>query len=340
MANGFFLGGVSEGIADAEKRALERDRLTQDNALRTRALDLTEARNKADMGINERAQTLAEKNAARAASQESLARVDKQIADTMAVVGETVKSATAAGRDPEVIKRAVAPLVESAGRLAARVGRDPSTFAAQVDAMLTGPTTLEKATAEAQGKAQGEGLGKAAAAKALAAAGVVDPNAGFKDKGQMAQAEGSLRDDYRKDAGPFITIRDAKNRLDNIETTGAGDIALLFQYMKILDPGSTVREGEFATAASVAGVPGQIEALRQKVVGGGFLSKDARKQIKDQAQKIYESQAVQHDKMVTQYANITKRLGLNPDNVVIDLAPAAKPIEGVTPGGLKFRVGK
>ena len=322
MASGFFLGGVSEGIADAEKRALERDRLTQDNSLRTRALDLTEARDKASMGINERAQTLAEKNAARTASREDIARVDKQIAEISAVVGETVKNATAAGRDPEVIKRSVAPLVETASRLAARVGRDPSMFSAQVDAMLTGPTTTEKAAATAEGEAFGKGVGQARAAKALEAAGV-DPMGNFKSKDELVKAENALRDDFVKQSGPFIQMRDAKNRLDSLEASGAGDMALIFQFMKMLDPGSTVREGEYATAANSGGIPAAIQGYYNKALGTGAVGKKVRKEILEQANAFYEKQAVQHDKSATVYSNIAKRYKMNPDNVVIDLAPAA-----------------
>lgn len=338
MAGGFFLGGVAEGMADADKRALQREQLAQEAGLRTRALDLTEARNRADMGINERAQTLAEKNAAREAGRQGQAIVDKHIAETMAVVGETVKSAVAAGRDPDTIRKAVAPLVESAVGLAPRAGRDPAALMGQVDAMLTGPTTLEKTTAEAQGKATGEGLGKIAAAKALQAAGVEDPTAGFKDKDQLVKAENSLRDDFVKQAQPFIIMRDAKNRLDNLDKTGAGDMSLIFQFMKMLDPTSTVREGEYASAANAGGVPSQIQGYYNKALGDGVVGTKVRREILDQANKFYEAAAVQHDKTATTFANIAKRLKLNPDNVVIDLAPVGKAVKGTTPSGLNFSV--
>lgn len=340
MANGFFLGGVAEGMADADKRQMEKDKAAQELGLRTRALDLTEARNKADIGINERAQTLAEKNAARVAAQQGQAVVDKHISDTMAVVGETVKNAVAAGRDPDTIRKAVAPLVESAMKLAPRAGRDPTAIGASVEAMLTGPTTVEAETAKAQGKATGEGLGKIAAAKALQAAGIEDENAGFKSKDERVKAENSLRDDYTKIAAPFTTMRDAKNRIDNLDKSGAGDMALIFQFMKILDPTSTVREGEFATAQNAAGLPEAIRGSLNRAIGAGRLSEGAREQIISQSNKIYDAAKTQHDKNVEQFKGIAKRLSLDPKNVVIDLTPVTKAISGVTPGGLKFSVGQ
>ena len=35
----------------------------------------------------------------------------------------------------------------------------------------------------------------------------------------------------------------------------AGDMALIFSYMKMLDPNSTVREGEYATAQDAGSIP-------------------------------------------------------------------------------------
>ena len=49
--------------------------------------------------------------------------------------------------------------------------------------------------------------------------------------------------DYQKQNAAFGRIQAAAN-----DPTPAGDLALIFNYMKLLDPGSTVREGEFATA--------------------------------------------------------------------------------------------
>lgn len=339
MAGGFFLGGVAEGMADADKRALQREQLSQELGLRTRMLDLTEKNQTATQGIAERAQSLAEKESARSGAREGMAVVDKHIAETMKVVSETVQSAVAAGRDPAAIQKAVQPLVDSAKRLAARSGRDPAVFDAQVGAMLTGPTTVEANAAAAQGKVEGEAKGKIAAAKALQAAGVEDENAGFKSKDEKVKAENSLRDDYVKQAQTFIAMRDAKNRLDNIDKTGAGDMALVFQFMKMLDPGSTVREGEYASAANSGGVPSAIQALYNKALGEGSIGDKARAGILSQANKMFEAGALQHDKNTTTFANIAKRLKLDPNNVVIDLSPVGKsPVKGTTPSGLSYSV--
>lgn len=346
MANGFFLGGAAEGMAAADKRAIERERLAVDQALKERGLDLqsrgldiTEANNKAELGIRNRAQTLAERNAARAASNDATALVDKHINDTMSIVSEAVKAAAAAGKDPDTIRKTVAPLVASAKSLGSKVGRDPAIYDAQVNSLLLNPTSEDVAAAKAAGEAKGKALGAARAAKELQDQGIIPPSGQFKSLDEKVKAENALRDDFVKSSQPFATLSSAKTRLDSLEKTGAGDVALVFQYMKILDPGSTVREGEFATASNAAGVPSAIMSLYNKAVGGGVLGPKARQEITSQANKIFEAAAKAHDKSVTQYANIAKRSGMDPDNVIIDLSPVSSGA-GVTPSGLKFKVVK
>jgi hypothetical protein len=323
--SGFFAGGMADSMASIRKQEGEA-------ALKNRELDITDSYHKADVGLRGRAMDIAERAGKRADSTAIITQVEKNISDTMGIVSETIKGGISAGRDPEQIQAAVAPLVASAKGLGARIGKKPEMFDAMVNAQLFAPTPTEAGTAAGTTK------GAAAVAEGNAkTAGGFNPNA-IDDPVKKLEGENKLRDDYLKQAAPYITIRDSKNRLDNIERTGAGDVALLFQFMKILDPGSTVREGEFETAGSVAGVPGQIEALRQKVIGGGRLSEDARKQIISQSNKIYQAAANQHDKLQTQFAGIAKRSGLNPDNVTINLLPAGAAAAGTTPGGTTFRI--
>lgn len=297
--NGFFAGGMAASMQERAELGLKRDALAQEAGLRTRALDIQETSMK------------------NAAQRDILSRADSQIDDTMKIVGETISAGLAAGKDPVAIQKAIGPLVDSAKSLAAKAGRDPKALDSQVIAQLIKPTGVEAATAAGVAKATTE----IAQENTLKAAGY-DGLGKWKTLDEKVKAEGALRDDYLKQAQPFVTIRDAKNRLDNIAPTGAGDIALLFQYMKILDPGSTVREGEFATAASVAGVPGQIEGIRRQIVGGGRLSDSARKQIFDQSNKLYQAAALQHDKLTTTFANIAKKNRLDPNNTIPDILPA------------------
>lgn len=322
MANGFFLGGVAEGMENADKRAIARETLASETALREKQLSLDGQR----VGISERAQKLQENTAARSATNEDVTRATTQISELMTTAAEAAKSGLAAGRDPAMIGKAIAPLIEQAQKLAPYAKMDPTALGARGQALLVAPTQAEAlnaktnaAAAEKKGEVVGTAQGQVAAAKVLKEADIA-PSL-FKEHKDKVAAEGALRDDFLKQSADFIKLRDAKNRLDEIETTGAGDIALVFQYMKILDPGSTVREGEFATASQAAGVPSAVIAMYNKAVGGGMLAPEARRQIKSQAEKIYQSAGMQHDRLQNTFVDIAKRQGMTPDNVVINLAP-------------------
>ena len=70
------------------------------------------------------------------------------------------------------------------------------------------------------------------------------------------QLENTLRDEFNKQAGDFSALRSnySKIRTAQKADTAAGDLSLIFGYMKMLDPGSVVREGEFATAQNAGGI--------------------------------------------------------------------------------------
>jgi hypothetical protein len=316
--SGFFLGGAAEGMETARKAALSERELDANVGLKTRGLDLQE------------------RQIDRTEQNDLIARADKQVADTMSIVAETIKQGLAVGRTPEQIRAAVAPLVASASQIRAKIGGNPAALAAQVDAMLTGPTGLEAATAAGRAKGTQEGVTQRTAAEVIQGPG--GTGEGFiVDPAKRAEEEGKLRDDYVARSKDFITLRDFKDRIDSAPTTGAGDIALVFSYMKVLDPTSTVREGEYATANNAAGVPDAIRGMWNKLVGGGNLSSDARTQIKSSANTIWTKAAERHSNLTNQFAAIAKRRGINPNNVIIDFNPSA-PVTGRTPSGLNFTV--
>lgn len=145
---------------------------------------------------------------------------------------------------------------------------------------------------------------------------------GFKDAKQKADVEGGLRKEFVKASAPFTDSRDAFRRVMASENTGAGDVSLIFNFMKTLDPGSTVREGEFATAEQTAGIPGRVVQQYNKAITGERLTQDQRAEFKSQAEVLFERQKQQHEQRVTQFGGIAGRLGITPENVLIDLQSA------------------
>jgi hypothetical protein len=150
------------------------------------------------------------------------------------------------------------------------------------------------------------------------------PVAGFSN-GINVKGEGSLRAEFNKATQDFVTIGDA---YQNVRTaaatpTAAGDLSLIFAYMKMLDPTSVVREGEFANAQNAAGVPDQIANMYNKIVSGERLNPDQRKDFTAQAERIYRNVESRAKKTEDRYRGLATDYGYEPGRIVSDRgAPA------------------
>lgn len=145
-----------------------------------------------------------------------------------------------------------------------------------------------------------------------------------------------LRKEFSSKAEDFIKVRDARSRLQAsaARNTAAGDISLIFNYMKMLDPGSTVREGEAATAQQATGVPSQILNLYNRAITGERLNPEQRADFIATGESLYSKATEQHGKLVSEYTRLANRRGFAPEDVIVDFsapaggggaAPAASP---------------
>jgi hypothetical protein len=107
----------------------------------------------------------------------------------------------------------------------------------------------------------------------------------------------------------------------------AGDIALIFAFMKTLDPGSTVREGEFATAESAGSVSDSIWNRYNRVLKGERLG-ETRSDFVNQARLAFERKRKQQEIVNGRWQRKATAYGVNP-NLVVDLEEMAMPESGV-----------
>ena len=96
----------------------------------------------------------------------------------------------------------------------------------------------------------------------------------------------------------------------------AGDLALIFNYMKVLDPGSTVREGEFATAQDSGSVDDRTRGLYNRIVNGERLSAQQRADFADRATRLYSGAEQQYNDISGQYSAFAAAAGLPPEQVI------------------------
>ncbi len=102
------------------------------------------------------------------------------------------------------------------------------------------------------------------------------------------------------------------------DPSAAGDLALIFNFMKMLDPGSTVREGEFATAQNATGIPTQIRNLFNRAQSGERLSESQRRDFFGQAENIFSASRERSDTITDEFVRLGEKYGLNRDDIVIN----------------------
>lgn len=130
-----------------------------------------------------------------------------------------------------------------------------------------------------------------------------------------------LRKEFLKQSGEYQKVRDAYTRVQasTREPSAAGDLSLIFNYMKMLDPGSVVRESEFATAAKAGSFGERMQATVGKVLKGERLSVAMRADFLKKSKELFGGAESQHKKREKSYTRIAKRNNLPVMDVVVDI---------------------
>jgi hypothetical protein len=136
---------------------------------------------------------------------------------------------------------------------------------------------------------------------------------------QKIKLEGDLRDDYRKDSSNFVEIsRQARIIQDSLnDDSAAATLASATAFMKMLDPGSVVRESELAMAMKTNGALDRMGNYINVIQSGQVLTKqqkaDFAKLIKAYSNASNEAQRNLNKK----YGQIASEYGLDPKRVVV-----------------------
>jgi hypothetical protein len=150
---------------------------------------------------------------------------------------------------------------------------------------------------------------------------------------QRPKIETDFRKEYTAQTAGYRDVKSAYGRVLASQDNAVGDLSLIFGYMKMLDPGSVVREGEFATAQNAAGVPDRVLNIYNRVISGERLNESQRKAFKGQAEGLFKQAGQQENAVRKGMERIAKGYGLNTSNIFIEpteSAPTA-PEMGGTP---------
>ena len=131
---------------------------------------------------------------------------------------------------------------------------------------------------------------------------------------------GGQRKEFTRLSGDFVQVRDSFNRIVTSATKAspAGDLSLMFNYMKMLDPGSVVRESEFATVAATGSFGQRLQAAAEQFLAGNRLTDEQRKDFAERAELLMTAQTRSQLMLEQQFRDIAQRAGINGEDVVVD----------------------
>jgi len=134
----------------------------------------------------------------------------------------------------------------------------------------------------------------------------------------------------------YIESRDAYQRVlaSSESADSAGDVALIFNYMKLLDPGSVVREGEFKMLETSGSVLTRGYNSFQKQWNGKKLTDEQRNSIVARAEKIYKAKEGNYYEAMDFYQGMSNAAGVDFDLVMRDLS---KTVYNSNPGQNYFQ---
>jgi len=239
---------------------------------------------------------------------QAIAVADKAIADATTALATATNAPEKAAAE-SLLARANADKANIEAKYAEGVAKD----AILKRAADLGLTNAQRGSALAQTNKLGIESKKAALElEALKATGGVDPAKKFDQEDKLRKEYQGRTKVYGELGSTFNNIQSSANA-----NTGPGDIALITGFMKMLDPGSVVRETEFATARDTAGLFENLRNQAQKLKSGQLFSLDSkqRKEYVDLAKQYLDSAQKKAGEDKKALGVVVKNYKLNADNV-------------------------
>jgi hypothetical protein len=142
--------------------------------------------------------------------------------------------------------------------------------------------------------------------------------ASYGDPAERVKSESTLRNEFftRTKDNQYNQVYQNYQKILNSPDNASGDLGMIFAYMKLLDPSSTVREGEFANAQNATGVPARILNLYNQAISGQRLNPQQRSEFKSSAGAYAKPVLDQQRASEQYYSDLARQQGLDPRNVI------------------------
>lgn len=136
--------------------------------------------------------------------------------------------------------------------------------------------------------------------------------ASYKTFDAIQQSNEQALEEFKNNFNTFAGGVDENGNTINKESiladaTSISDIALIFAYFKMVDPSSTVREGEFATIENAGGVGTRYANMYNKLLTGERLNDNQRAQIYRIAKNKFENSKKSITSQRDRYTKLAKQ---------------------------------
>jgi hypothetical protein len=252
------------------------------------------------MGAERRAQAKAP-----AEQIEAVAKADAAVADA-----KTKQATAITAPDKEAADAALATANAAKAAVDAKFAEQITLADLKKKAADLGLTNAQTGSALAQARKLSLESQKAVLELEALKAGTPDPAKAF-DQEEKLRKEFQARTKVYGELGTTYSNIESSAKVK----TGPGDIALITGFMKMLDPGSVVRETEFATARDTAGLYTRLENSLKKAESGQFLQPKQREEFVNLAKQYLDSAQKKAGDDKKALGVVVKNYKLNPDNV-------------------------
>jgi hypothetical protein len=121
------------------------------------------------------------------------------------------------------------------------------------------------------------------------------------------------------------------NALATGPASAASDLALVYSFMKTMDPGSVVKKEEFENTARAQGAGDRVASYLGNVVSGQILTPAQRLDLAAQAKVFRDSNRRAASGVARSYGDVARRAGFDPVDVIGEWSAAPAPEAAAMP---------
>lgn len=136
---------------------------------------------------------------------------------------------------------------------------------------------------------------------------------------QKIKLEYDMRDDYRADTKNFVEIQRQASLINKSldDPSAAGTLASGTAFMKMLDPGSVVRESELGMAMNTTGKMDKMTNYWNVIQSGQVLTASQKQDFRALTNEFVRAANEAQKNLNAKYTSMAKEYQLNPKNIVM-----------------------